>query len=290
MKKSIRTATRSGWRRWLWVVAAILVIVILSLQATYVLRPQSQAHPTLTATSQVAIIPASQTLVPAGDFLMGSSDFGNEKPQHTVYLDAFWIDKREVSNGLYQQCVAAGSCSPPSKNMSLKRLAYYGVAQYNNYPVIYISWQDARSYCAWAGQRLPSEAEWEKAARGTDGRLYPWGNTPPTRALANFDDKNGPSDTMPIDSFADAASPYGAINMAGNVWEWVADWYQVDFYSSQTAWRNPQGPSSGTKRVIRGGSLYNLALNLRSFSRLEYDPALKSDAVGFRCARDDAHP
>ena len=169
--------------------------------------------------------------VPEGDFLMGSNDteIHDAQPQHTVYLDAFWIDQTEVTNGMYEKCVEAGACEPPSKTMSKTRDSYYGNSQYADYPVIFIDFYSAETYCEWVERRLPTEAEWEKAARGTDGQEYPWGEGIDS-SLANYGDNVG--DTTEVGSYPDGASPYGALDMAGNVEELVADRYEKDYYSS----------------------------------------------------------
>jgi len=234
--------------------------------------------------------------VPAGDFTMGSNDGDNgEKPQHTVYLDAFWMDKYEVTNAQYKKCVDAGKCSRPSESKSYTRSSYYGNASFDNYPVIYVSWNDAKTYCEWAGKRLPTEAEWEKAARGTDGRLYPWGNTFDGWRV-NFCDRNctldwankeyddGYADTAPVGSYPGGASLYGALDMAGNVWEWVADWYDEKYYASSPR-NNPTGPSSGQYRVVRGGAWSNSGNIVRAANRIRNSPLSANDYVGFRCAR-----
>ena len=226
--------------------------------------------------------------VPAGEFLMGSADSdtlasSNEKPQHRVTLDAFWIDKTEVPNAMYARCVQAGACKAPSQTKSPTRSSYYGTPAYDNYPVIYISWNDAQKYCAWAGRRLPTEAEWEKAARGPDGRKYPWGN--------DFDNGKlnsggaGLNDTAAVGSYPAGASPYGALDMAGNAWEWVADWNDDTYYVGSPA-RNPTGPDSGTFRVLRGGAWQNTQRGVRTPSRFRSDPdSAEFFNYGFRCSR-----
>jgi len=243
--------------------------------------------------------------VPAGEFLMGTTTdqldallqqhdnwkmdwFTDEQPQHTVYLDAFWIDRTEVTNGQYAKCVEAGVCKQPGETKSSTRSRYYDNPDYANYPVIYVDWDMAVTYCQWAGRRLPTEAEWEKAARGTDERLYPWGNSDPGCELANYNvSEDGITrcigDTMQVGSYPGGASPYGALDMAGNVWEWVADWYSMTYYS-QPAQSNPLGPTSGQYRVVRGGAWNYLERVVRSANRDWFDPGSRVDYGGFRCA------
>jgi serine/threonine-protein kinase len=220
--------------------------------------------------------------VPAGEFKMGSMEGDpNEQPVHTVALDGFWIDRTEVSNGQYQRCVEAGGCQPPFDRTSETRDEYYGNSAYDDYPVINVSWHRARTYCEWVGGRLPTEAEWEYAARGPDNLVYPWGGSPSTDTLANCCGYGG--DTTRVGSYPDGASWCGTLDMAGNVWEWVADWYG-DYPSERQV--SPAGPSSGQSRVLRGGS-WNDGQNLaRCASRHRKHPADWYISVGFRCARD----
>jgi len=253
--------------------------------------------------------------VPAGEFTMGSdaddalaecqkyrSDcqrewFVNEEPPHAVSLDAFWIDQTEVTNKMYALCVEAGVCEPPKSLDSSMRASYYGNPDFDNYPVIYVDWNMANAYCEWAGRRLPTEAEWEKAARGVDGFVYPWGNEF-DGAKTNFCDKtckfdwadqnfdDGYADTAPVGSYGSGSSPYGAYVMAGNVWEWVSDWYQSDYYGTLgDNVSDPQGPSSGDSRVLRGGSWDTGSLNVRAAIRDGVDPSNSCNNLGFRCAR-----
>ena len=218
--------------------------------------------------------------VPAGEFSMGSDTGGsNEKPIHTVTLDAFWIDQTEVTNGMYARCVAAGACQPPSDTASYTRSSYYNDTQYADYPVIYVDWDQASAYCAWCGARLPTEAEWEKAARGADGRTYPWGENIDS-ILANYSINVG--DTTKVGSYPDGASPYGALDMAGNVWEWVDDWYGSNYYNHSPI-SNPTGPDSGASKVLRGGFWGNDGLILLSAYRYWGDPTNAGDVIGFRC-------
>jgi len=251
--------------------------------------------------------------VPAGEFEMGSGDgdvdyalrlcnayrsnctkdwFEDEQPMHTVALDGFWIDQTEVTNAQYRRCVEAGTCGPPAEGGSYTRDTYYGDSIYDDYPVIYVSWHQAEAYCAWAGARLPTEAEWEYAARGSDGRMFPWGNAFDGTWLSycdlncgydwadkTFDDNY--ADTAPVGNYPIGASWCGALDMAGNVWEWVADWYGGYPSGRQV---NPTGPSSETHRVLRGGSWGNTPGGTHSADRHRYTPATMSYLLGFRCA------
>jgi formylglycine-generating enzyme required for sulfatase activity len=222
--------------------------------------------------------------VPAGNFIMGSDNgFENERPVHNVYLDDFYIDKDEVTNALYQACVDDDACQPPNKTSSFTRDSYYGNSQYANYPVVYVDWDDARAYCQWRGIDLPTEAQWEKAARGTDGRAYPWGNDI-DQSYANYNDAAG--DTTEVGSYENGKSRYGVYDMAGNAWEWVSDWYS-DTYYLDTPLTNPPGPASGKFHVLRGGSWHNdetiVTTSNRGWNQLEY---FDNTDFGFRCAMD----
>lgn len=237
--------------------------------------------------------------IPAGEFKMGSSrvddpqTLDEEVPQHIVYLDDYWIDRIEVTNAQYALCVSEGACTGPANNRSATRGSYYDDNQYADYPVVYVSWSQAAAYCAWAGRRLPTEAEWEKAARGTDGRIYPWGNTF-DGTLANYCDINcqtawkddrfddGYTDTAPVGEYPGGTSVYGVMDMAGNAYEWVADWFAPYSRGSQT---NPTGPDSGQEKIIRGGAWGDDPAHVRTSirSRLNGDSYL--DFIGFRCAR-----
>jgi formylglycine-generating enzyme required for sulfatase activity len=241
--------------------------------------------------------------VPAGEFQMGNdSGLAEVKPAHTVTLDAFWIDQTEVTNGMYDLCVQAGKCEPPSQNgtHAIAASSQYGDAQYKDYPVIYVNWDRANAYCAWAGAtsgmtvRLPTEAEWEKAARGENGGAYPWGNDLPNCSRANFTKYSVYIDnsvmginalackdnTIPVGGLPEGASPYGALDMAGNVWEWVADWYAP--YSSDAV-SNPTGPATGSYKIVRGGG-WNMDINyLYTYTRTAYYPSYTEGNIGFRC-------
>jgi len=217
--------------------------------------------------------------IPAGEFLMGSNDGYGEKPQHRVYLDAYFIDIYEVTNEQFARFVDATGYQAEGNWKE------YFTSSKEKHPVVNVSWNDANAYCKWAGKRLPTEAEWEKAARGTDGRKYPWGNEWDSSKCNSSGDSDGYEGTAPVGSFPAGASPYGVMDMACNVWEWVADWYDKDYYS-RSPQQNPQGPDSGIGRVLRGGSWYDsYAIFLRCANRGSRGPSNMSLSSGFRCAQ-----
>jgi formylglycine-generating enzyme required for sulfatase activity len=201
----------------------------------------------------------------------------------SILYDEYWIDQTEVTNGMYAKCVNEGACQLPIKSSSSFRESYFGNSEFAEYPVIYVSWDSARTYCAWAGGRIPSEAEWEKAARGTDERTYPWGDSPPSCSLANY--AGCKIDTVAVGSYPAGASPYGVLDLAGNVWEFVNDWYGETYYSQSPA-SDPKGPMSGDGGyvVLRGGSFSESENFLRSAYRLDDGPGNMYDKFGFRCA------
>ena len=225
--------------------------------------------------------------VPAGQFTMGSDVNSDEKPVHKVTLDAYWIDKTKVTNGKYAKCVSSGICQSPSNTSSETYSSYYGNSKFENFPVIYVNWGQAKAYCEWVGRRLPTEAEWEKAARGTDGRTYPWGENIGCNK-ANYGDCT--SNQTAVGSYESGKSPYGLYDMASNVWEWVADWYSDTYYQTSPL-SNPLGPSAGQYRVLRGGSErrggsgFMRYYDARSADRLRYSPDTASNLTGFRCAQ-----
>jgi formylglycine-generating enzyme required for sulfatase activity/tRNA A-37 threonylcarbamoyl transferase component Bud32 len=239
--------------------------------------------------------------VPGGEFEMGSDDesvdsalqlcneysgdcerggFEDEQPVHTVALDSFWIDQTEVTSAQYRGCVEAEVCEAPSERKSHTRDEYYGNSAYDDYPVITVSWHQAWAYCEWAGARLPTEAEWEYAARGPDSPEYPWGDSLPSDTLANCCGYVG--DTTRVGSYPDGASWCGALDMAGNVWEWGADWYG-DYLSERQV--SPTGSSSGEFRLLRGGSWLISQSNARCAFRYGNLQDSWNDDIGFRCAR-----
>jgi formylglycine-generating enzyme required for sulfatase activity len=221
--------------------------------------------------------------IPAGTFVMGDNDEDLLKsgPEHTVYLDSYWMDETEVTNAMYLLCVAAGKCIIPVQE---SRNPYIRNPIYANYPVIYVRWDDASNYCAWAGRRLPTEAEWEKAARGTDGRIYPWGDEEPNPGLANYGNNLG--EPLPVDRYPSGASPYGVLNMTGNVREWVNDWYSPIYYRHSPL-ENPPGPNAGRSRALRGGSFLDDARQIRVYNRFGHFSLSSGADRGFRCAMSE---
>ena len=242
-------------------------------------------------------------LVPAGEFLMGDGE-----QQKRVTLGAFYVDRTEVTNAQYARFLAAEAkagndaqwrhpSQPPSKKDHEPRFwddKNLGKAHANR-PVVGVDWLDAYAYAKWAGRRLPTAAEWERAARGTDGRTFPWGNEPPRQGLvyranyfAAFPAADGHQFTAPVGSFPNGASPAGCLNMAGNAAEWVADWYGPMPEERRLA--DPAGPVDGTHRVIKGGSWNTGVPSLRTFGLLAGEPSKRYANVGFRCAADPAAP
>ena len=264
--------------------------------------------------------------VPAGEFKMGAADSDSqagarEKPQHTVYLDAFWIDQTDVTNALFKKFSDATSYKTDAekqgsgyvfdataKSWSDTKGADWqhprgpgsNLNGLDQHPVVQVSWNDAKAYCIWAGGDLPTEAQWEKVARWDDvkkqSRIYPWGDQAVAGNLLNFADRNlnvdgadktiddGYQYTSPVGHYPNGASPYGALDMAGNVGQWVADWYGETYYTSSPN-RNPTGPTSDQYHVLRGGSWYNVASYVRASARYWSGPVDRLDVIGFRCAR-----
>ncbi len=276
--------------------------------------PPSTSAPNAKKTSAVTAIPElgigstmtgedGMTLlyVPAGEFIMGSDANDDEKPIHTVYLEAYWIDQAEVTNQLFTSFVSAIGYQTDAERSGSSYVwngtewvatngadwqhptgSASNISSKDDHPVIHVSWNDAAAYCEWAGRRLPTEAEWEKAARGVDGRTYPWGDIEPIASLLNFNENVG--DTTPVGNYPDGKSFYGAYDMAGNVWEWVNDWYGGTYYKNSPA-SNPAGASSGDYRVLRGGSWSNYVDSSRSADRGSSEPSNAYFSFGFRCSR-----
>ena len=283
----------------------------------------SVAEEGATPTTEVAAVPTTdisgvqtriwdvdqmeQIYIPAGEFIMGSDDIEAqnsktngraypEQPVHTVYLDGYWIDKYEVTNEQYALCVDAGVCDSPYLNRSETRESYFDNPEYADYPVIYVSWYMSNTYCEWAGRRLVTEAEWEKASRGTDGRKYPWGNDPVDGDKANFCDTNclreirnynyddGYADTAPVGSYPAGASPYGVMDLSGNVWEWTSTIIQDYPYDADDG---REDPDKYAERVWRGGPWSNGYWWIRSSVRYRSIPTYWFVNLGFRCGSSE---
>ncbi len=222
-------------------------------------------------------------LVPAGEFTMGSDDTGDvgSRPAQTVYVDAFYMDKFEVSNEMYDACVYAVECRRPQQGGSATRNTYFSNPVFANYPALYIDWKMANAYCEWRGARLPTEAEWEKAARGTDARMYPWGNQEPDCSLANR--VGCVADTTPVDQHEKGQSPYGVYGLSGNVWEWTSTLFKKYPYDATDG---REDPDKLGERIARGGSWHVFggnSGNVRADTRLKLDPGYFGGYVGFRC-------
>ena len=236
--------------------------------------------------------PGPLAQIPAGCFDMGDhcgEGYCDELPVHNVCITAFEMDIHEVTNAEYAACVADGGCLAPPSSSSSTRETYYGDPAYSDFPVIYVDWDQAEDYCRWAGKRLPTEAEWEYAARGgLSGKRYPWGDTI-SGSHANYWNSGDPwdNDTSPVGYYA--ANGYGLYDMAGNVREWINDWYQCDYYSVSPT-NDPPGPASGTSHVLRGGSWYYSSYPMRVADRSYDYPDNEFGGIGFRCARSYSYP
>jgi formylglycine-generating enzyme required for sulfatase activity len=237
---------------------------------------------------------APMVLVPAGTFPMGvpkgARDGGrDEYPRHDVQLSSYYIDTYEVTNGRYQQFVKGAGHRPPQHPKNPSRTLWQGTTipeSIADRPVINVDWHDAAAYCRWAGKRLPTEAEWEKAARGVDDRRFPWGDVEPTSKHLNYNQQwIGEKTLMPVGSYEAGKSPYGVYDMAGNVWEWVADWYDPLYYEKSPP-KDPKGPAIGTHKVIRSSGWHVETPLVRIFTRVKSDPLNRNDSTGFRCAMD----
>ena len=274
-----RTPRRSNFLRPCWMI--ILTILLMhnataSAQLDRLRRSKALEQPSTIDTSMVEI--------PGGLFTMGfdgTQTLEDERPTHQVWLPAFFMDLHEVTTGKYAAFLAATNRLAPWQ--------WNGVdlSQHRDRPVIGVDWSDADAYCRWKGKRLPTEAEWEKSARGTDGRLYPWGNRVPSKDLANFalGARFSYSQVlMTVQSYEQGKSPYGLYQMAGNVWEWVQDWYAGNYYEVSPE-QNPQGPEQGQFKVLRGGSWSDLPKYLLTYGRFKLSPETRNSYTGFRCAK-----
>ena len=237
---------------------------------------------------------APMVLIPAGSFPMGvppgERDGGrDEYPRHEVHLDDYYIDTYEVTNGRYLEFVKATGHRVPQNPKNPTRNLWQGDTipeSLTDRPVVNVDWADADAYCRWAERRLPTEAEWEKAAKGNHDWRFPWGNVEPTAKHLNYNQKwIGEKTLMPVGSYEAGRSPYGVYDMAGNVWEWVNDWYDPQYYEKSPA-KNPPGPNGGRGKVLRSSGWQVETPLVRIFTRVESDPTIRNESTGFRCARD----
>ncbi len=238
------------------------------------LIPIALSGPTL-GTTLPWIDGSTLVYVPAGPFVMGGR--GHDNPVHSVSLSAYWITQTKITNRMYALCVGVGVCSPPA---TLPGVPLYTNPAYADHPVVGVTWEQANAYCGWAGGRLPTEAEWEKAARGPQGQPYPWGNEAPSCDRLNFN--HCVRSTTPVNAYPAGASPYLALDMAGNVFEWVLDWYDAAYYANAPI-QDPPGPESGTYRVIRGSSFESTPEQVDLSIRRPATPDQVRRDVGFRC-------
>ena len=290
--------------------ATVGAVLIATEAPTFPAQTEQVILPTLTSvpTEEPATMRFSpidgmpQVYIPAGTFHMGGYDVRaapDEFPAHDVTLDAYWMDLLEVTNAMYQLCVRAGVCTLPQNPGTARKADYFNNPEFKDYPVVYVTWGQAKTYCEWTGRRLPTEAEWERAARGDDMRTFPWGEDKADYRFANFNMLV--TDTSRVGSYPLGASPFGVLDMAGNVAEWTNDFYSPTFYASALEMFNPVGPtsSSSLKRVVRGGSLGDAEINIRVSKRSAVtgsDLRAKkgspeylgefSPRIGFRCAEN----
>ena len=271
------------------------------LAPTPTLTPPPTVPPTPTPEPFVSQTGSRMIYVPPGQFRMGFDEGEKiEAPSHMIDLNSFYIDETEVTNGEYAQCVDAGACDPPNSPNATYHPAYYGSSNYDNYPVIFVNWYDAYTFCEWRDARLPTEAEWEKAAGFDPEQMlklrYPWGNAfdgvrlnscdvncSQAEGSVSFDD--GHADTAPVGTYPDGRSSVGIYDLSGNVMEWVADWYGREYYVESTD-TNPLGPLEGEYKIVRGGSWLSSADKTNVTSRISYDPLAYFATLGFRCAMD----
>ncbi len=254
------------------------LLMVICLSGLAACRSQPAAAPTPTRSPSPD--DAEEVFVPAGKFTMGSAML-DQKPEHVVQLSAFWIDKTEVTNARWQKCEKAGGCPVRLATTSNHRSDYGTNPEYANFPVNHVTWDMASAFCTWAGKHLPTEAQWEKAARGTDKRLYPWGDTWDPEKAASL--MNGLLDTVEVGSYPAGASPYGALDMAGNLWEWTSDWYAESYDTNVTV--DPTGPVKGENRVVRGGGYGVYDAAMYTTHRRAMLPIDEQAFLGFRCAR-----
>ena len=219
----------------------------------------------------------NQIYIPAGEFTMGSGTKDKEILAHKVYLDAYWMDQTDVTNAMYAICVKAGTCSHPAHYDH-----YFDDSKYADYPVVYVTWYAAQTFCTWEGGTLPTEAQWEKAARGWDDRPYPWGTSAPDITLLNYNGDHG--DIVSAYDYLIALSPYGLLQMSGNVRQWMSDWYQRTYYTV-SPYKNPQGPSTGEYKSLRGGAFDDDFQEVETTYRVYHEPTSAGQERGFRCVQ-----
>ncbi|HKI55374.1 MAG TPA: formylglycine-generating enzyme family protein [Anaerolineales bacterium] len=280
--------------------AKILTLILASLACSSIDNFVPSALPEKKDTFFIDRHGIPMALVPAGPFEMGSfAGDDDELPVHMVMLNDFYIDQYEVTNSHYDACLKAGACEPTTDTSafesSYSRGMYYGNPEYSDYPVIMVNWFEAQQYCAWRSARLPTEAEWEKAARGgLENKLYPWGDEAPlcesgAENGARFDDnvECNNSDTQQVGTYS--ANGYHLYDMAGNVWEWVIDYYDENYYTNSPT-DGPTGPENGNYPVLRGGSWNSSIDHMRVSDRRFNDAKSGSYNIGFRCVREDIFP
>ena len=230
--------------------------------------------------------PVEMKIIPAGEFLMGSKSSegrSDERPQRRIYLDAYAIDIYEVTNERYLHFIHSTGRKEPANPYGDRLLSEE--SGIGSLPVVQVTWYDAVDYCRWAGKRLPSEAEWEKAARGDSGSVFPWGTDSPHNKPINFERNwQGTKTLWPVGSNEETSSPFGIHDMSGNVREWTHDWYAQNYYENAPK-KNPQGPHTGILKVIKGGSWHSFKSDIRAAARGKGGFALKTDGIGFRCVR-----
>ena len=219
----------------------------------------------------------NQIYIPAGEFTMGSGAKDKEILAHKVYLDAYWMDQTDVTNAMYAICVKASICSHPAHYDH-----YFDDSKYADYPVVYVTWYAAQTFCTWEGGTLPTEAQWEKAARGWDGRPYPWGASPADVTLLNYNGDHG--DIVSAYDYLIGLSPYGLLQMSGNVRQWMSDWYERTYYTV-SPYKNPQGPDSGQYKSLRGGAFDDNFQEVETTYRAYHEPTSAGQERGFRCAQ-----
>jgi formylglycine-generating enzyme len=244
-------------------------------------RPGSEAKISRNSAMTTGPVKEDMVFIPAGEFLRGYDGGGfDEKPQGRVLLDAYWIDRHEVTNGAYMAFVTATNHRKPISRYVKNFEKLSAPAQ----PAVYVSWEDANEYCRYRGARLPTEAEWEKAARGPNGLLWPWGNQD-KQGAANTGNPDSVEYTAPVASFSQDRSPYGVYDMDGNAMEWVTDWYAEDAYKDRAP--NPKGSENGLYKVIRGASWGTMGKETRLTVRLKMLPDFRDTTIGFRCAKSN---